>query len=240
MGRDIIVSIKPDADVASVPEPTVAGFVRWSSNPFYCVQYLSSTRGATVLWGGDSHFAGDTTPGGVDAFPLRSCLKISTPDCPVAGANYAWGGSPSMIFLPILDRMLEACRPQFVVLQGWTANDGPAEASAIAYSDQILRLAAKARQMGAFPIMSTRFPRNTLARNPDELRVTEWLRRRQLALSGREMVVLDAAEVLDDPLRPGTYRDGLSNDGVHPNDAGHAAVERLLTAALRELIECAD
>jgi hypothetical protein len=236
LGRGMVARIHLGGDLAAAPGQNANGFGAWGTSPFYCVQYLSRRHGATVLWGGDSHYAGDTTTAGIDAFPLQTCLALSTPDLPVTAANYAWGGTSSLVFMPILDRMLEACRPQFLILQGWTANDGPSVAANEAYYAKVLTLADKARRLGTFPIVATRFSRETLTRNPQELAEADSLRQRELKLASTQMAVIDATTVLDDPGRPGGYRAGLSTDGIHPNTAGHAAVARLLTPALTQLL----
>jgi lysophospholipase L1-like esterase len=138
--------------------------------------------------------------------------------------------------MPLLERMLAACRPQILILQGWTANDGPGELAAEAYAAKVLDMAGKARQLGTLPVLITRFARETLAQHPEELRAAQRQRDRQLALAGPDLPVLDAPLVLDDPARPGAYRLGLSNDHIHANDTGHAAVARLLTPLLRSVL----
>ena len=234
-GRDIVSGLFQGKDLATDPTGE-ARFAHWGANPFYCVQYRSRRRGATVLWGGDSHFAGDTTTGSINVFALQSCLALSTPDLPVSAANYAWGGSPSLVFLPLLHRMMEACRPEVLILQGWTANDGPSEPAAIAYADQVLGTAQRARQLGTLPILVTRFSRSSLAAGDRERMVADRIRQSQLLAASAEMPVIDATNVLDDPAHPGAFRPGLSRDGIHPNDAGHAAVAAVLTPVLRHVL----
>jgi len=198
---------------------------------------MSRTPGATVLWGGDSHFAGATTAGNVDAFALQSCLALSTPELPVSAANYAWGGSPSLVFLPLLERMQQVIRPQILILQGWTSNDGPAREAAEAYAGRILDLAHRARQAGTLPVLVTRFSRKSLALNLPEAAEADRLRERQLHLDSATLPVLDATPALEDISTPGIYRPGLSSDGIHPNESGHEAVARLLTPLLRSVLQ---
>ena len=239
-GRKLICTLSVGEDHATSPAtssaPGIAGVRLWPLSPFFSVQYVGRSRGATVLWGGDSHFAGDTTPGNIGAFPLLSCLELSTPEYPFSAANYAWGGSPSDVFMPVLERMLEACRPRFLIVQGWTANDGPSEAAAMSYFNRAIALARSARLTGTEPILVTRFSRVTLFQHPSELATANRLRFQQLALNGIEFPVIDAALVLDDPARPGAFKPGLSEDGVHPNAQGHAAVAALLTPVLRRVM----
>ncbi len=238
-GRDVTFMLG-GGDWATSPEARIGGFRHTDISPVYCVQYLSRTRGATVLWGGDSHFAGDTTPGNISAFVLQSCLRISTPPLPVAAANYAWGGSPSMVFQPLLEHMVASLRPEILVLQGWSANDGPSPEAAQAYATRILHLAAQARAQGTVPILVTRFARKTLAQNPREITFADHLRQQQLSMRAPDMPVLDATPILEDPTHPGLYRPGLSNDGIHPNGAGHAALAAALTPMLENLLRKAS
>ncbi len=238
-GRDMVFTYRGAHDLATNPAAMSINPAPSVVSPFYCVQYLSKTRGTTVLWGGDSHYSGDTSIGGIDAFPLQSCLALSTPARPLAAANYAWSGSPSLIFMPVLEHMLAACRPQIVILQGWTANDGPAKAAIDAYGERVLGLAEQVVKSGAVPVMVTRFPRFNLAQHANELALAEAWRRRQLQLNTPAMPVLDAPAVLDDPAQPGAYRPGLSNDRVHPNTAGHAALAEALTPILQSVLRSA-
>jgi len=235
-GRPVMIQMKAEQDAATQPALRYAGFGRWQCSPVYCVQYLGRTPGATVLWGGDSHFAGTRTVGNVDSFGLLSSLRLSTPELPVAAANYAWSGCPSVVFLPLLENMMEVCRPQIVLLQGWTANDGNSEAAANAYAERVLRLAGQARAIGARPVLVTRFARRTLARNLAEKAVADRLRQQQLALNEPALPVLDATPILEDPAEPGMYRAGFSEDGVHPNGLGHAALAERLTGMLQEML----
>ncbi len=235
-GRNIVSRICFNTDAATAPGPAVHNAGPWSASPFACVQYRSERRGATVLWGGDSHFAGDTTTASINAFPLQSCLVLSTPERPVSPANYAWGGSPSLVFMPILEHVVEACRPDVAVLQGWTANDGPSEAAATAYAARVDRLAAHCVSLGILPVTVTRFSRETLAGNSAERRVADRLRQEQLVSARPNRPVLDATPLLDDPAHPGAFQPGLSRDGIHPNDAGHGRVAAAFTAMLRGML----
>ena len=239
-GRDILFTYRMGQDLATEPGPHANIFGPSGVSPFYCVQYLSHSPGATLLWSGDSQFAGDTSIGNADAFPLQSAFALSTPKRPLAAANYAWSGSPSLIFMPILEHMLDACRPSIVVLQGWTGNDGPAPAAINAYAERVLKLMVRVRQLGILPILVTRFPRINLAEHRDQLALAEHWRQVQLKLNGPGSPVLDAAAILDDPARPGAYRAGLSNDGVHPNTAGHIALAQGLTPILQGLLRNAE
>ena len=235
-GRDMIFTYSLGHDSATAPNQATPPFGTGQASPFYCVQYLSHRRGSTVLWGGDSHFAGNTTIGNIDAFPLKTCLELSTPDHPICAANYAWSGSPSDVFFPILQEMVAQCRPNIVILQGWTANDGPTAAAINSYSEHIMEYTRKLAQSGIEPILVTRFPRFNLALHPDQLALTELWRQRQLGMRSAGFLVLDAPPVLDDPSSPGAYRTGYSKDKVHPNEAGSAALASALKPVLNNLL----
>ena len=58
-----------------------------------------------------------------------------------------------------------------------------------------------------------------------------------LAESGEHIV--DAASALGtraEHVLEGTYRQGTSDDGIHPNDHGHAIVAELLTSVVQKLL----
>lgn len=223
-------------DPSATTGEQVTGYEKATSTPIYCIQYRSARPGATLLVSGDSHFSGYGTPGAIDSFGLISSLQLSTPDFTLTCANYAWAGSSSRLFLPTLERMLEICRPDIVLLQGWTANDGPSEEAAIAYADRIEALARRASSIGTQPILVTRFARKTFAERPEELATAERLRHRQLALASSELLVLDAPALLEHPDSPGLFRPGLSDDGIHPNLAGHILLATALTPLLRQVL----
>jgi len=235
-GRDIMAKMCVDQDHATAPGRRVGGFHPWEASPVYCVQYVSRTRGATVLWGGDSWFAGDTTPGKLDGFGLQSCIALSTPALPVAPANYAWSGSPSGLFLPLLERMLAACRPQIVLLPGWAGNDRPTPEVSATYDRQVMQLVDQSQRLGAVPVLLTRFPRISLVQDRAGALLADRLRKQQLRLSRNGTLVLDTTPTLEDPRQTSTYRDGLSADHTHPNESGHAALARELTELLQRLI----
>jgi lysophospholipase L1-like esterase len=68
-----------------------------------------------------------------------------------------------------------------------------------------------------------------------------WLALREIILhqSATGTLVLDAAAILgarNGALLDGTYRQGLSNDGRHPNDSGHQTLSEHLLALLGQVI----
>ncbi len=92
---------------------------------------------------------------------------------------------------------------------------------------------------GAVPIVLTPFPRD--AASMTEIQIAPWLELRENILSMRQsgVVVVDSAAILgsmdDLGQLDGTYLPEFTSDGVHPNNAGHAAVADALMVELSAL-----
>ena len=248
--------LKKDTDLVSHPAPdaarhappaTVDANHLVNGQLICCVQVLTRNAGIVGLVAGDSHQAGTATTSGVSHFLVQSLLEIGREcDRNVAGwrGQHAAGGLFVTPVLPRMAALLDAVRPAFVVLPGWSYNerDGGIHANAVAEDALFSRMksaAGQVRAAGALPLFLTPFPRDRASMTPAVLDV--WLARRDAVRSMRDAGewVFDASPLLGamrDGGLTGTYRDGLSNDTIHPNDTGHGILARALIPELRNIM----
>jgi hypothetical protein len=230
--------------------PDILVMNRIANGPVMClIQVMTRHAGIVGLITGDSHHAGVATTSQINNFLLRCLLSFGHETkgrLPMGFVNTAAGGLTSVQFFPRMTALLQAVRPGFVVLPGWSYNETSEgiHANETAENQLFARMLLAAdgvRQAGAVPIFVTPFPRD--ANSMTEAVRSVWLARRDSLLTLRcsGEIVLDATPLLGartDGGFNGTYLDGLSIDEMHPNDAGHAAVAAALTPIVRRLAAC--
>jgi len=180
--------------------------------PIYVVQYRAAVPGIQIVFGGDSHLARWHT------FVRLAAINLSTPELPISTWNAAMGGVPSRSFLPSLEDAIDAARPSICLIKGWTPNDVMGRKHDLAYEDRVRQTAARVTQQGGLTIILKSMPVH-LADKPALL--AEW------QLSNHELdhlvpgaLVFDPNPYVEDPQKPGNWRPGASDDGIHPNVAG--------------------
>ena len=210
------------------------------------VQALTRNSGIVGMVCGDSHQAGTASSAQINNFLVQCMVGIGQDTIgtiPAGVVNVATGGATSSQFFPRMVALLDAVRPEFVVLPAWSFNehDGQQQAGANAQNILFARMllaAGQVREAGAVPIFMTPLPRDPRSMTAAVVKV--WLDQRDavLALGTSGEFVLDATPVLGamaDGVFTGAYRDGMSLDSIHPNDAGHAAIARALTPIVRQI-----
>ncbi len=246
-GFDFATAKWPE-DIAADPRPVDAerASIGQGVNSMACVQFLTSHAGVTGIVTGDSHHAGTTTTAQLLSFGLRAAVSLGQQTVgalPLGYVTCATGGSKSQQFFPRLHDLLPIVRPGFVVMPGWTYNDtnGDVHADDTAcnlFFARLLQAADACEAYGAIPIFLTPFPRDKAAMGDVQLACWKRLRNDVLALREAGAIVLDTTPLLSQMhggLFDGTYLAELTNDQVHPNDAGHALVAKHLMPILRTL-----
>lgn len=211
---------------------------------FPLVQVLTRRRGVVGLVAGDSHQQGTSALEQFTGFGYRASVLAATRyagDVPVGIVNTAVGGLATPQIFGRFYELLDAIAPSYVVLPGWTYNDdgpqGRADHVAVhAFFAQLLRAVAECEYRGILPVICTPFPRDADRMGAVQLGPWRWIRERILEIGADDRVlVLDATSVLGQRQAGkfnGTYDPAMSTDQMHPDDAGHAAVSRLLRAFL--------
>jgi hypothetical protein len=220
----------------------------WAGSPIAIVQFMTVHDGITIMNVGDSHHSGLATTGDANTAVFQAASSLGRTlvgTLPVGIVNAAWPGANAQMFFGSATRLLPAVRPSIVVLPGWTFNEPDASgllatpAANGAFSAQLLQFADLCLQHGAVPIYTTPYPRDPECMS-DATRLAAWRALRQTILGMRESgsIVVDTTPVLsaadDDGSLLGTYKPGLSDDSVHPNDAGQAVVAGVLRPALEQ------
>ena len=211
------------------------------------VQFATINGGIVGMTTGDSHQMGVGTKSSFNNFLYQAISAIGPKyvgRLPFGMVNCATGGATSRHFFDCLEALLPAVRPSFVVLPGWTFNDrSPSgdNADELANNNFVARL-IKAADLcvlsGAVPIFLTPFPRNASNMTPTQVR--PWLALRETILSQRNggWAVIDGSEILGrqvDARLDGTYISTFTDDDIHPNDAGHAAVAKALVPLIQSI-----
>lgn len=228
------------ADIATAPLNTVSQIDSSVALPgVWAIQVMSKRRGITILASGDSTTRGDTTTG---LFPYvgRAAFTLSTPALPVSYVNAGWGAGAPNQFLPIAHELADVVTPQILAMQIWTGNGGATDATNRDYYGRTKLLGHRVEAGGGRAIEMSRFPRNSiLGAVPAQLAAADALMAEIRAAPANALFV-DATTPLDSASSPGYFKsvalgDGieLSNDGTHPNDAGHDALMAAFIPFLR-------
>jgi lysophospholipase L1-like esterase len=217
-----------------------------NGTPLVAVQFQTRVPGIVGLSSGDSHQSGTATNSQMNGFLLQATTLLGAAQVgriPFGIVNDAFGGARSEEFFARTRDRLSDIQPSYVVLPSWSYNDhqpghDPEDVDR-AFFDRLEATASAVRTAGALPIFLTPFPRNREAMT--EPMVRAWLiQRDRILLLGRNgEEVIDAARLLGtqelagpDAELSGTYLPGLSNDGMHPNDAGHGRIADALVAII--------
>jgi hypothetical protein len=211
-----------------------------------CVQFLTRNEGIVGMAAGDSHHQGTSTTTQYWNYLLRSTVELNARyagHIPFGYWSTAQGGAGSEWFFSCLTNVLNIARPSFVVLPGWTYNEININEHAdhtanLTFLSRLLMTAEICVQAGIIPIFLTPFPRDAAAMTP--VRLGAWLALRDsiLSLQANGAIVLDAASILarqSNGVMDGTYRPEYTDDTVHPNNTGHAAIASALTPIIERI-----
>lgn len=215
-------------------------------NSMACVQFLTRSPGVTGIVTGDSHQAGTSATAQLLSFALRATVSIgarTVGTVPLGYVTCATGGARSGNFFPRLQTLLPAVRPGFVILPGWTYNDtvddvAADDAACGIFFSRLLMAADEVSAVGAVPIFLTPFPRDRESMTAAVLGPWRRLRNDILAMRLSGATVIDTTSILGatlDGVFDGTYLPAFTDDQVHPNDAGHAAIAEQLRPLLQAI-----
>jgi len=233
-----------DEDIVTIPSKRSIALPSPYS-PIAGLIYRTATPGVQLLIGGDSHAQGAGTTLGYGNFAFLSMVELNRPgSCPVGYINAAMTGRPSDTFWPVLMRLLIALQPGIGIIQGWTANDSPAEQRAMRrYLDRVALAMKQIHTYRGIPLPFTPFPRNPDFMTSPVLAAWRDARVRLLQMGTETQPIIDATPVLGRPVNDefdGTYRDDLPKitlDNIHPGDVGHELVAaEVAIPLLRRLI----
>jgi hypothetical protein len=250
-GHDILIGgLKFNIDLVSDPDrDRSASTQTWIDNQlapgtlFPMVQFLTRKPGISGIVTGDSHAQGTSTTEQFSSFLHGATALLGQThfnNIPFSMTNCAVGGLGSGEFFARFESLMQAVRPSYTVLPGWTFNDttGAVKADQTAMNIFFARLLSAAEMCevnGILPIILTPFPRNPEAMTEVQLAPWYWLRESLLGLSKSGTAVIDATAILGhqkDGVFDGTYLPSMSVDQMHPNDDGHVAIAKAIANTL--------
>ena len=211
---------------------------------FPMVQFLTHRPGLSGIVAGDSHAQGTSTTEQFSSFLHAATTTLGLEylnNIPFSMTNCAVGGLGSESFFARWEALLNAVRPSYALLPGWTFNDetGDVKADQTAmdlFFARLLNAAEICEARGILPIILTPFPRDAGSMTPVQQGPWRWLRDTLLALRGSGAVVIDTSAILGNQQNgvfDCTYRASMSSDQMHPNDDGHAAIARAIMQTIK-------
>lgn len=199
----------------------------------WAVEYMTR-RGLTLLVTGDSLEGGVATYQDRWPFALRVAQRLSTPDFPITAVIAAMGGKNSSEYGPLCRGAIDALLPEAVLIPLRSPNDTGAS-GVPDYNGSLLRalfLAQHAMRRGSVPILVGPMPQGAVPGGNLERIIKEQ--------NARALSYLGSGALLFDPMPYlGVFSDffpGLSGDRLHPNDAGHAALDYPFGELLKTLL----
>jgi hypothetical protein len=196
-----------------------------------CLQYDTAAPGVTVMGVGDSLMQGFHTISGLDGLGFQACAMVSTPQHPVQWCLQGRAGETAADYFHGFDAAMEWAQPGIVILQTWSRNSPPTTAAADDEWAATLAAIARVKAAGAMPILMPPWPNASMTAGIEPLRLEALRRARGMA---RTVAVLDVEGLLGTGAFPNRLRPEFdSGDGVHPNDAAHAAVAKLLARVIK-------
>ncbi len=206
----------------------------------HMVQSIGRLPGATLFCVGDSLTRGQGGISQHSPWGLRAAAWLSRPDRPVSFVNAGWSGQVSADYLANGAAQLAAIAPEITCIAPYTPNnvfrndESAATADAAYYA--ALDLAKTVRQAGGVVVLSTPLP--WVSASPDHHKIRQGIVDRVRALGAAGLPVLD----FDRAVSTGGERPGLraafdSGDGLHPNDAGYAAMTEEAVGVLGKFLD---
>lgn len=222
---------------------TAASLVDARPHPFmvpHMVQSVGRPHGATIFCVGDSLSRGQGSRCQNSSWGMRAAAALSRPDRPVSYVNGGWSGQVSADFLANGAAQLAAIAPTITCIAPYSPNnvfqgDGSLTTANAAYY-AALALAKTARQAGGVAVLLTPLP--WVSASPAHHMVRHGIvdRVRALAVAGVPILDFDRA-ISTGGERPALRPEFDCGDGLHPNDAGYAAMAEVTVAVLGKILE---
>jgi hypothetical protein len=199
------------------------------------LQYLASNPGFTVLGVGDSIMSSLATTGGVSGFVTRACAMVSRPELPISTFNEGFAGRTTVDFMADGYSDITRLRPQIMVLQCFSYNDGGSLVAAQNAFERSIALAEHAGRNGCATVFCTAVPGGSYIPQQEPARV--WSNNQVRALSAHGLPILDLDLLWGNGTSPNSYQVQYdSGDHAHPNDLACGVAAQSLAPILRNLI----
>lgn len=187
--------------------------------------------GNRVAFLGDSITRGSDTPGLINGSCWPTYASVFSKQRIFKARNAGVGGDTTAQMLGRFDTDVTPYRPTVVTIAGGR-NDINNGVSLSTFQANIAALVAKARTIGATPVLATITPTNSTNRQPT-LDWNVWLR---FYAASQGLAILPFHSALVDPVTGNYLAAYNSGDNVHPNDAGCALMGKVAAATLAPLL----
>lgn len=201
----------------------------------YGVQYIAAVPGATVLALGDSIMHAPLSTGQQSGFAVRACTVVSTQARPVSFFNEGHTGRNSADYCAAGQWDIAHLRPQVVLIQCWSENDGPTREAADLGFARAMALAEFALRHDCVPVLVTAAPVAKGNVEAESHRQRNLAQVRDAARHGYDLLDLDA--LWGTGATPNAYRPEFDGgDRTHQNDAGCIVAADALAPILLKIL----
>jgi hypothetical protein len=207
----------------------------WLQTPVFAVEYLSRTLGVTAMICGDSIEMGQSTLTNQANFLARGSWWLWSRGLRISAVNMAYGGKPSATFAPICRSAVRAFHPTMLMYPLWTPNDPWSGGRSQAQQQNAAALLAECVAPGCMAVAVTPAPQDRMT--AQYYAVRDAVRTMFLDHAGAQKY-LDLFTVYGDPAAGyDRFREGMTSDGLHPNDAGAEAAAAFAADRIKAWLE---
>ena len=201
---------------------------RWA--PLFVQTY--SRKLGYQIWGcGDSNMAGTGSANGAMGFYRRAALRVGN-RFPVITSNFNQPGSSPAIYMSNVENIIDAVKPSAVVIFPFSYNTAATMANLNTNWARALDMANRISAYGGEPIFVGYPPRDGSTSGEDGVRREGLERLAYAAASGFRTVDPNVYVSTEDV--PAQWVTGMSDDGTHFSNKGHAVTADLLSVQLAE------
>lgn len=210
---------------------TLAGSVaNYGCHPVL-IQYASRKTGATVLVIGDSIYEG-ADANSRHGWQFLASEAVSTTDFPIEICTLSIGGANSTTWRTRLTAAISSVKPDIVVMPGFEINDTSApmtDTHIRTMRGNIAIALAACRENNATPIVGTGIPRNPTGTYGVDFGATDSLRQdlNEYWRAASDVLIADFDSVIAGEIDADgqtLIATGMTDDALHPNNAGHAVL----------------
>jgi hypothetical protein len=175
--------------------------------------------------------AGTGSTNGMLGFYRRSALRVGV-SVPVVYSNFNQPGSSPDIFMGNVEKLIDPVKPSALVMFPFSYNAPATMANLNANWARALDICQRVNAYGGVPILVGYPPRDSASSADDTVRRLGLARLEYARSSG--LRVVNPQDLLGDSASPSAWLSGMTDDGVHPSNQGHAVMADLVARELAE------
>lgn len=217
-----------------------ANFVSTTSRDFLAIlaiQYRSRGKICSYAAFGDSITRGNTTSVAYRSWAELAAISRSQAGVPTQAGNFGWSGQQIAAIYNRAADLIPLLKPPMAVMPVFSPNGGPPTQAFIDnarfYTGQFIALC---QANVVIPVIWTPAPNNGASYSAAQDNLRKTIAADVRTLYRGVAAYFDADAALSDGATPASFLPGLSTDGTHPNDAGHAVMgARFVSDVLAQL-----